>query len=151
LGESWSVLATHHDLRDVKVEKVAREHRTHIFVESARGKFVLSASVQDGQRPPFLYQFAAVRALRHHGWPYGALPTITRRGRDFVQHGRFLWTLKRYITSDDRPNWNDHALVVESARILADMHRAGALAELPDLDEQNLDAFYWDVFGFAQH
>lgn len=41
LGESWSVLAAHYDLRDVEVEKVVREHSTHIFVESERGKFVL--------------------------------------------------------------------------------------------------------------
>lgn len=120
---------------------------------SDRGRFVLSASVPDGQRLPFLYQFAAVWALRRHGWHYGALPVATGRGEDFVQHDRFLWTLKPYIKRDDRPNWNGHALVAESARILADMHRAGAkaLAELPDLDQEGLGAFYWDVFRFARN
>jgi hypothetical protein len=79
LNESRGVLATHYDLRDVKVDKVLSEHSTHIFIVSERGRFVLSASVPDGQRPPFLYQFAAVRALRHHGSNYAALPAVTRR------------------------------------------------------------------------
>ena len=63
LGESRSVLATHYDRRDVTVEKVLGAHSTHIFAASERGKFVLS--FRAGRRPPFLYQFAPVPALRH--------------------------------------------------------------------------------------
>jgi len=70
-----------------------------------------------------------------------------------VQHDRFLWTLEPHIESDEQPNWSDHELVVDSARTLADMHRAGAeaIAELPDFDEEELGAFYWDAFRFARN
>lgn len=49
------VPSANHGMGDAKIENIVTRHSTHLFVISAQGSFVLSASVPDGRRPPFAY------------------------------------------------------------------------------------------------
>ncbi len=147
----WRVVASvAFGLGDARLLQHRQHHSDHYFLEARQQRFVLSRSPVELARPAFTYQFAVLHTLLAAGFAKARLPVPAVTGAPFAQHDGGWWVLRRFGDSDASPAWSSPELVEQAARVLAELHVAGAALEgaVPDLASEDLDPFHWTTTEF---